>query len=1086
MNLPIAAFFGVRRLDAAFATNTAPPSECACQRLGAQGFVAQPLPKAARAQRPPPRFSARHSSPSVDTIEIFGIPSPQHFAKRHGAPAVSENVPTTPNGQLPEPPSDSSRPPLEMAYVLFMDIVAYSRLATDTQQHIVNRLQQVIRDTPEFQRAVAQNHLIGLPTGDGMALVFFGDPQSPVQCAVEVSLRLKNLPEISVRMGMHAGPIYRTVDITGKENVAGDGINMAQRVMDCGDGGHILVSKSLADVLRQLSGWTGALTDLGEASVKHGVLVHIFNLQIQGVGNPALPQKLRKAPEPKPKPRTKLRLLLGAGLLLLVASAILAFIFRTLLFPRSSHKPTVAVLGFNNMRQTPDTEWVSTSVAEMLTTELEAGDTVHTVPGETVARVKRELALQEGVTYGQDTLQRLHKALGCDYIVYGSMDDPGTKMGGRVRLDVHFQDVSSGNMVASMAESDNELKLSGLASRIGASLRSRLNVPAVSAADSKRVDAAVPANQAASKAYFDGLRQLRSLDLLAARDSFQASIAADGAFPLSHSYLAEVWSKLGYDDRSKAEAKTAFDLSGNLLREYQILVEARYRQSISEWEKAVDLYRTLWNFSQDDPEYALRAADVQVRAGKASDALATLAELRKKAPDSAGDPRIDLREAEAYESLGDFRKEADAAKSAAAKANSSGARILSAEAEWRTCYALTNVGDVSGAGFACDRSIALAKATGDDLLVARALTNLGHIHERQGDPTQGLQLHRKALEIARKLGSQRDVAGALGNIGDNLSGQGDHAGAEKSYQDALHVATDINDRAAILSLQNDIAGEKAAFGDFTAALDYYQKSLDTALAIADQAGEADVRINLAQIQSFRGDLPSALKNVQQALQLSEQLALKDKSALSRNILGDIYVEQANLDAAEKAYQIARQTSEQLGDKMGVATADLSLSNLANQKEDWSAAAQLAQSAADEFRTENSHEMEASADLAQANAAIGQKNYSTAQAALLRAQALKSSDPVIQLRADLTSARILACTGKLPAAQKQVSEVQARAKQMGLLLFELRATLATGEFGLCGASRPVSRSLLHSLQVTAGAKGYRLISQQSERLLAQMQ
>ena len=237
------------------------------------------------------------------------------------------------------------------------------------------------------------------------------------------------------------------------------------------------------------------------------------------------------------------------------------------------------------MRQTPDTEWVSTSVAEMLTTELEAGNTVHTVPGETVARVKRELALPEGVTFGQDTLQRLHKALGCDYIVYGSMDDPGTKMGGRVRLDVHFQDVSSGEMVASMAESDNELKLSGLASRIGASLRSRLNVPAVSATDSKRVDAAVPSNQNASKAYFDGLRQLRSLDLLAARDSFRASIAADGAFPLSHSYLAEVWSKLGYDDRSKAEAKTAFDLSGNLLREYQILVEARYRESISEWRK---------------------------------------------------------------------------------------------------------------------------------------------------------------------------------------------------------------------------------------------------------------------------------------------------------------------------------------------------------------------------------------------------------------------------------------------------------------------------------------------------------------------
>ncbi len=173
----------------------------------------------------------------------------------------------------------------------------------------------MVRETPEFQRAVARNQLIGLPTGDGMALVFFGDPQSPVQCAVEVSLALKNLPKLPVRIGMHAGPVYRTMDITGKENVAGDGINMAQRVMDCGDAGHILVSKSLADVLRQLSGWTGALTDLGEVAVKHGVRVNVFNLQIKGVGNPALPQKFQKTPEPKPAARRpKIRVLLVAAL----------------------------------------------------------------------------------------------------------------------------------------------------------------------------------------------------------------------------------------------------------------------------------------------------------------------------------------------------------------------------------------------------------------------------------------------------------------------------------------------------------------------------------------------------------------------------------------------------------------------------------------------------------------------------------------------------------------------------------------------------------------------------------------------------
>jgi tetratricopeptide (TPR) repeat protein/class 3 adenylate cyclase len=996
-------------------------------------------------------------------------------------------VPTTPNDHLPEPPNDPTQLPLEMAYVLFMDIVAYSRLATDTQQQIVNRLQRVVRETPEFQRAVARNQLIGLPTGDGMALVFFGDPQSPVQCAVEVSLALKNLPKLPVRIGMHAGPVYRTMDITGKENVAGDGINMAQRVMDCGDAGHILVSKSLADVLRQLSGWTGALTDLGEVAVKHGVRVNVFNLQIKGVGNPALPQKFQKTPEPKPAARRpKIRVLLVAALLLLVASAVLAFVFRSVLYPRMYRKPTVAVLGFSNMRQTPDTDWASTELTEMVSTELEAGNAIRTVPGETVAQAKREMALPEGVTYGQDTLDRLHKRLKCDYILYGSMEDLGAGMGGRVHLDVHFQDVSTGDMIATMAESDSEAKLSGLASRIGASLRSKLNVPAVTAADSKRVDAAVPSTQDASKAYFDGLRQLRSFDLLAARDSFQKSIDADGAFPLSHAYLAEVWSKLGYDDRSKAEAKTAFDLSKNLLREYQIVVEARYRESVSEWDKAVDLYRTLWNFSQDDPEYALRAADVQVRAGKATDALATLAELRKKAPDSADDPRVDLREAEAYESLGDPRKEAASAKTAADKARNNGARLLEAEAEWRVCGSLKDVGNFAEAAAACNRSIELAKATGDRLLVARALTDLGHTLEAQGDPAQALQLHQQALQIARELGSQRDIAGALGNIGDILSMQGDHSAAEKSHTDALHVASEINDRAAALQLQNDIAGEKESLGDFTAALDYYQKSLDTARAIGDQAGEADVLANVAELQSLRGDLPAALQNVQRALQLSEQLGLQNKSAIIRPILGDIYLAQGDLGAAEKTCRDALQLAQKLGDKSAIAGAQLALSNLAIEKEDWTGAAQLAQSAAAQFHAENNRDMEASALLAQASAAIGQKNYPDAQSALLQAESLKSSDPTTQLPAALVSARILACTGKLLAAQKQASEAQFRAKQMGLLALQFRATLVIGEFALCGAPRPQARSLLHSLQVAAAAKGYHLLEKQAQNALSQLE
>ena len=186
-------------------------------------------------------------------------------------------------------------PCLEIAHVLFMDVVAYSTLHMDRQQQLLHNLQEAVRTTPTFARAQAEEQLIRLPTGDGMALVFFHDPEAPVRCAVELAKILHDSPDIKLRMGIHTGPVYRVADINANRNVAGGGINTAQRVMDCGDAGHILVSKAMVDVLGQLECWDCSLYDLGEAEAKHGVRVHIFNLFTGDLGNPKIPNKIRTA-----------------------------------------------------------------------------------------------------------------------------------------------------------------------------------------------------------------------------------------------------------------------------------------------------------------------------------------------------------------------------------------------------------------------------------------------------------------------------------------------------------------------------------------------------------------------------------------------------------------------------------------------------------------------------------------------------------------------------------------------------------------------------------------------------------------------
>src|SRR2546430_2797539 len=184
---------------------------------------------------------------------------------------------------------------LEIAYVLFIDIVGYSKLVTHEQRRLLELLNQIVREAEHFRTAEANGRLITVPTGDGMALVFYNTPEAPVECALEISSAAKKYPELKLRMGIHSGPVSGVVDVSGRSNIAGAGINIAQRVMDCGDAGHVLVSKHMAEDLEQYGHWKRHLHDLGECEVKHGVRVSVVNLYTEDLGNPELPQKFRRA-----------------------------------------------------------------------------------------------------------------------------------------------------------------------------------------------------------------------------------------------------------------------------------------------------------------------------------------------------------------------------------------------------------------------------------------------------------------------------------------------------------------------------------------------------------------------------------------------------------------------------------------------------------------------------------------------------------------------------------------------------------------------------------------------------------------------
>jgi len=227
------------------------------------------------------------------------------------------------------------KPRLEIAHVLFIDIVGYSTLLTDEQSEALQELNQIVRSTEAVREAERAGQLITLPTGDGMALVFTGSVEGPAECALEVSRALRAQPSLPVRMGIHSGPVQYVRDANARENISGVGINIARRVMDCGDAGHILVSKRFAGDLAQHRRWQPYLHELGDVEVKHGVVVSLVNLYAETIGNPAPPSCVagvrvrRTAPSGPPRRKglspVALAIFVLVGLLLVLA--IVAVIF---------------------------------------------------------------------------------------------------------------------------------------------------------------------------------------------------------------------------------------------------------------------------------------------------------------------------------------------------------------------------------------------------------------------------------------------------------------------------------------------------------------------------------------------------------------------------------------------------------------------------------------------------------------------------------------------------------------------------------------------------------------------------------------
>jgi TolB-like protein/Tfp pilus assembly protein PilF len=489
-------------------------------------------------------------------------------------------------------------PKVEIAHILTMDVVEYSTLLITEQTRVMTELTRIVKATERFGRAEAERKLLRLPTGDGMALVFFDDTEAPIECAMEISTAIKSHPEIRLRMGIHSGPVNQVVDVSDRSNIAGAGIDIAQRVMDCGDAGHILLSKRVADDLAPYPRWNPHLHDLGECEVKHGRKISLVNFYTDTVGNPQTPKKCALV---KTKPLLPRQLaLIGATVLLIFALIIGSLIFLRQTASRlgtttsSASQPntkSIAVLPFENLSHDPDNAYFADGIQEEILTRLSKIADLKVISRTSAQRYKST----------PTNLLEIAKQLGVAHILEGTVQKAADQVRVNVQLinaqtDSHLWADKYDRRLTDIFTVESEI-----ATKIADTLQAKLT-----GSEKQAVAARPTENSEAHQLYLRGryfVGKRGSENLNKAIDYFNQAITRDPNYALAYAGLADCygllpqWSSVSraeYVSRAKAAANKALQIDDSLGEAHTSLAlvlfdDLNLRDSKHEFERAIEL-----------------------------------------------------------------------------------------------------------------------------------------------------------------------------------------------------------------------------------------------------------------------------------------------------------------------------------------------------------------------------------------------------------------------------------------------------------------------------------------------------------------
>jgi tetratricopeptide (TPR) repeat protein/TolB-like protein len=774
-------------------------------------------------------------------------------------------------------------------------------------------------------------------------------------------------------------------------------------------------------------------------------------------------------------------------------------------------RPAVAVLGFRNLNGRDDAQWLSVGLAEMLTTELGAGETVRTIPGENVNRMKTELALADADSYSAETLARIRQNLGTDLLVFGSYVTVGDGSDSTLRVDIRLQDSREGQILVLVSETSKAAEVLNLVSRAGSRLREGLGGEmrpgAMAAARALR-----PTSPDAARLYVEGLTHLRRFDALGARARLERATQVDSRFPLAHSALASAWSALGYDNRAREVAERAFELAADLPRVERMQVEATYREMSHAWQEAIAVWQALSAQFSDDIEHTLRLANAQIESGAAKDGLTTVETFKRRFP-NIKDPRLDLTEATAAETLSDFKRMRAAAIMAGTAAKAQGAQLLLAAAKLREGGAVLRQGDVvtsarlfeearriyensgdrGGVARALnnlaaaisdgpdtqhtvalyEEGLGIARAIGDQDLVARFLNNLAIQERRAGNFQASLKMNQESLAIRQEIGDRTNAAVSLNNIGNVLLDLGDVQGASHHYEQSAAMSREIGDRRGLARALHNAAESLKQQGELSRARVTTEEALRIRREIDDPASVATSLYGLGHTAAAQGDLAVAKGSLNEALEMERRLDRRRPIAYSLYELGEVALVEGDLVAARQRHQEALEIRTNLGEKVTAAESRSALAVLALEEGRAADAEALARDAAAVLSNQSAPDSEAIsratlalALLAQNRRGPAQREIESARARLPNPQHVLAGMPVA-----IAGARIEGIANP-SAAVRALELLVAEAAARGLPRYGFEARRAIAEVEI-RRSRVAGAALIEALRKDAKAQGFGL-------------